>query len=85
MGFAGLGAEGGVEGVKERVQLGGLREDVRRDAHAFRAAADADPARSAQVGRSLNYRDAAKFSETTVQEIKLNTKPDPTLLSKPTK
>ncbi len=33
--------------------------------------------------RWLNYRDAAKFSETTVQEIKLNTKPDPAVFSKP--
>ncbi len=33
--------------------------------------------------RWLNYRDAAKFSETTVQEIKLNTHADPALFSKP--
>jgi zinc protease len=33
--------------------------------------------------RWLNYRDGQKFSETTVQEIKLNTKPDPALFSKP--
>ena len=35
--------------------------------------------------RWLNYRDGQKFSETTVQEIKLNTQPDPALFSKPTK
>ena len=33
----------------------------------------------------LNFRDGTKFSETTVQEIKLNPKPDPALFSKPTK
>ncbi len=33
--------------------------------------------------RWLNYRDGQKFSETTVQEIKLNTQPDPALFSKP--
>jgi len=35
--------------------------------------------------RWINYRDGTKFSETTVQEIKLNTKPDPALFSKPAK
>jgi len=33
--------------------------------------------------RWITYRNDAKFSETSVQEIKLNTKPDPALFSKP--
>ena len=35
--------------------------------------------------RWLNFRDGTKFSETTVAEIKLNTKLDPALFSKPAK
>src|SRR5713101_3055243 len=35
--------------------------------------------------RSVNYRQGAKFTETTVEGLKVNTKPDPALFSKPTK
>ena len=32
---------------------------------------------------SINYRDGSKFTENTVNEIKLNSKPDPSLFAKP--
>ncbi len=35
--------------------------------------------------RSINYRQGAKFTETTVEGLKVNTKPDPALFSKPAK
>ncbi len=35
--------------------------------------------------RSVNYRQGAKFTETTVEGLKVNTKPDPALFSKPAK
>lgn len=35
--------------------------------------------------RSVNYRQGAKFTETTVEDLKVNTKPDPALFSKPAK
>ena len=35
--------------------------------------------------RSVNYRQGAKFTETTVEGLKVNTKPDLALFSKPAK
>ncbi len=35
--------------------------------------------------RSVNYRQGTKFTETTVESLKVNTKPDPALFSKPAK
>jgi hypothetical protein len=35
--------------------------------------------------RNVTYRDGAEFSETTAQSVKVNTKPDPAIFSKPNK
>jgi zinc protease len=48
------------------------------------------PAAGAAAGIQLPYRwvtlrDGAKFNELTVQEVKLNTKPDPAIFTKPTR